>query len=146
MADPRALRWKNRDHEQSIGWFLRWRYLWRMPTFGEVRTAYIDVRAWLAGWCNHCPDPGDDTGGGYGDWRCEHKRGHDGLHRVGNYVWTADGSTDYMPTPIRRNGYNEHERSRWSNKQTGASWLHRMRRTAYNRKHEATRRAVQASS
>jgi hypothetical protein len=144
MADPRALRWKSRDRYQSIGWFLRWRYLWRVPTGGEVRTAYLDVRAWLGGWCNHCPDRGDFSGGGYGHWRCEHKRGHDELHRGVNYVWTDDGATDYVPVP--RNGYNQHERSPWASKQIGASWLHRMRRMAQHREDEAVRQSARAEA
>lgn len=145
MADPRTLRWRDKDPANSLAWFLRWRYIWWLPTRGELHTAYVDVRAWLGGWCNHCPDPGDFTGGGYGHWRCEHKRDHDRAHRAVNYVWTDDGVTDYVPMPIR-NGYNEHERSPWSRKQFGNSWRHRMRRMAWHRRDEATRRSARVST
>ena len=58
---------------------------------------WMDMRAVLAGYCNHRPWNVPGEGGGYSHWRCAHKRGHDGLHRSRNYVWTDDGRTDYVP-------------------------------------------------
>jgi hypothetical protein len=60
-----------------------------------------DLRAVLAGFCNHRPfrasDP--DGGGGYVHWRCDLPRGHDMPHRGGSYVWLAAGATTYLPVP-----------------------------------------------
>jgi hypothetical protein len=38
--------------------------------------------------CNHVPPRGQ---GGYDHWHCKLKRGHDGMHRVGSYVWGEIG-------------------------------------------------------
>jgi hypothetical protein len=69
----------------------------------RITNRWHDLRAVLAGYCNHrpwSPIPGD--GGGYAHWRCALTRGHDGLHRARNYVWSDDGRTDYVPVPIDR--------------------------------------------
>lgn len=60
-----------------------------------------DLRAVLAGFCNHRPfRPGDPAGGGgYVHWRCDLRRGHDMPHRGGSYVWLASGATTYLPAP-----------------------------------------------
>lgn len=60
---------------------------------------WLDLRAVFAGYCNDCPWRAalDDGGGGYSFWRCDLRAQHEGLHRYRNYVWTADGTTDYAP-------------------------------------------------
>lgn len=136
MADPREIR--RRDTDYSLAWWIRWHYAWWSPTRGEMRTAYIDVRAWLGGWCNDCPDRGDMTGGGYGHWRCGWRRHHEGLHRARNYVWTDDGRCSYMPIPHA--DWATYPPSFWADKQTGASWAHRMRRMAGHRRTERERK------
>lgn len=108
--------------------WIRWHYCWWLPTWSETRYAYYDLRARSSGWCNHCPKEGD--GGphsGYSHWRCQLRRGHLGLHRTGNYVWTDDGWTDYMPT---RPGPGEREPiSPWANgKHYSAPYWYRIRR------------------
>jgi hypothetical protein len=70
-----------------------WRVIFR------VQNTWWDLRAILAGYCNHCPNNGTPgQGGGYTFWRCALQRRHPGLHRAGNYVWTDDGVASYLPT------------------------------------------------
>lgn len=73
---------------------------WCWVTWHRAKNRWYDLRAILAGYCNDCPYSGDPgEGGGYAHWRCAHRRGHDGLHRSNNYVWSDDGQTDYVPIP-----------------------------------------------
>jgi hypothetical protein len=71
---------------------------WRI--IHQLQRIRWDIWATLKGYCNHCPNDGTPgTGGGYTFWRCGRRRGHQGLHRAFNYVWTPDGATDYLPLP-----------------------------------------------
>lgn len=66
----------------------------------RVVNRWRDLRAALAGYCNHRPSQGyPGGGGGYLHWRCALPAGHAGLHRARNYVWDAEGSTNYLPLP-----------------------------------------------
>lgn len=68
----------------------------------RAENRWYDLRAFLAGYCNDCPHdaiPGE--GGGYPNWRCALRRGHDGQHRFRNYVWDGDDRVDYQPAPVR---------------------------------------------
>lgn len=72
--------------------------IWRQRLSNRLR----DALAVIAGYCNHKPYnqiPGE-SGGGYAHWRCAYKRGHDGVHRVGNYTWDDTGATTYDPIPV----------------------------------------------
>lgn len=126
MADPRKLKRKNLSDWPLPRW-IRWRYCWWLPTRSEFRWAYYDLRARLAGWCNHCPRRGDGgPGSGYAQWRCQLRRRHTGLHRGVNYVWTDDGLVDYLPTP---SGHTDQVvRSPWSDKHRSAPYWYRIRR------------------
>lgn len=106
-----------------------------LPWRSELRAAYFDLRAWIGCWCNDCPARRDHTGGGYAHWRCERRRGHDGLHRFVNYVWSADGKADYVPVPPDR-GRNRPipARSPWASQHLTGSYLMRLRRSAWQRK------------
>jgi len=133
VADPHELR---RDHvpDWPLRRWVRWRYFSWLPQLSEFRTVYLDVRAWLGGWCNHCPRTAGDPGGGYGHWRCERRRGHEGMHRVNNYVWDDNGQTDYLPVPP--NGPGRGPRSPWPRRHLRGSWRHRMQQQARRRERE----------
>lgn len=77
-------------------------YLRAMPRIWRKRAVnrWYDLRALLAGYCNHNPyNPIPGEGGGYAHWRCALRRGHDGMHRSRNYVWDSTGRTEYLPVP-----------------------------------------------
>lgn len=67
----------------------------------RIVNRWRDLRASLAGFCNHCPHTGL-PGGGYSFWRCALPAGHPGQHRARNYIWDAEGRTTYMPLPLGR--------------------------------------------
>jgi hypothetical protein len=114
--------------------------LWWLPMRSELRTAYYDLRARLGGWCNDCPARPDHSGGGYAFWRCELRRGHDGLHRAVNYVWSDDGKTSYLPVPPDRGReLPVRERSPWSGRHLTGGYVTRLRRTAWSRRRAAQR-------
>lgn len=65
----------------------------------RIANRWWDLLAALHGYCNDCPvktGTPDETGG-YSHWRCTLRRWHGGDHRYRNYVWNADGSSDYAP-------------------------------------------------
>jgi len=71
-------------------------HIWRK----RFTNRWYDLRAVLAGYCNHRPySPVPGEGGGYAHWRCALRRGHEGMHRARNYVWSANGRTSYLPVP-----------------------------------------------
>lgn len=128
---------------QRIRWGLfRWAPDWR-----EVRIHLIDALSVLRGYCNHKPwhaNLDDDGGGGYPHWRCGYKRGHDGLHRANNYVWTDDGRTNYLPIDRLRHPAVV---NRLAYKQIlGQSYTQRLARGRWHRREEARRRASRAAS
>ena len=75
----------------------------RLRLYGlRFRIAYRLINRWhdtvavRAGYCNRSPwSPAPN--GGYSQWRCAHRRGHDGAHRYRNYTWTDDGGSEYAP-------------------------------------------------
>lgn len=139
MADPRRIRRQDAPDWSTARW-IRWRYAWWLPTKSELHVAWLDVRAWWKGYCNDCParpDPGQ--GGGYSFWRCALKRGHDGLHRARNYVWTDDGGCEYMPVPIDA-WMPRQDRERGA----GSTWLFRLGRMRWDRAQYEARRARSA--
>ena len=90
---------------------------WR--TIHRTQNRWHDLLAVLAGYCNDRPQktgiPGQ--GGGYRHWRCALKRGHDGMHRFGNYVWTDDGTVTYLPAP-HGSGKEAWQPKRWERNAT----------------------------
>jgi hypothetical protein len=105
----------------------------------RVKNAWYDLRAMLAGYCNHCPNDGTPGSGGYTFWRCGLRRGHDGLHRSNNYVWTDDGNTSYLPLPYGHPQGAAQPRA-WSRT---PAMTRRQRRTreAWHQEQDARRRA-----
>lgn len=93
-----------------------------------------DIAAVVAGYCNDQPG---EPGGGYRHWRCARRQRHRGLHRFRNYVWDAQGRTEYAPVdafpsqPWDRNGTPTRRQAR----------LDRDRRRADAEKRAAVRRA-----
>lgn len=79
---------------------------------------------WVHGIC--CAAPSGNPGrGAFHWWRCGLPRGHDGLHRTGNYDWPAKrgGFTPekgYVPSPDRSLGVltrrQRRERQEWDRK------------------------------
>jgi hypothetical protein len=129
MVKPRDLKTMRRSEfpDWSLWMWLRWRYVPWAPTRSEWRVAYIDLRAWLGGWCNDCPKTSKEAGG-YAYWRCERRRGHTGMHRTVNYVWGDDGYVSYLPVPP---GRDPEPRSPWrSRRSASGSWRYRMKRDA----------------
>lgn len=103
----------------------------------RLANRWHDLRAVLAGYCNDGPwRPEPDHGGGYGHWRCALRRGHDGLHRARNYVWSTDGRTDYVPVPIGK----QMPQQPWERKMTPT----RRQARAARRWHEQQRRETLA--
>lgn len=124
MADSRQLRRRDVPDWSLVQW-VRWHYCWWLPTRPELWSFYYDLRARLAGWCNHCPKEGDSgPRSAYAHWRCQLRRGHVGLHQAVNYVWTDDGQTDYLPVPLRHAGQAMH--SPWARKHRGAPYWYRI--------------------
>jgi hypothetical protein len=131
MSDPRELR-----RAWVPGWtrrrWIRWRYLWFLPTRLELQAAWLDLQAWRTGWCNHCPhrdpsEPEGSRGNGYAFWRCEKPAGHVLPHRFRSYRWYADRRVAYDPVPQDM----PHSRvSPWSWRHIVPSWRYRMRGTA----------------
>ena len=123
MADAREISWRMRKEAGIQLWvWVRWRYLRVLPAGGELKTAWLDLLGWLAGYCHHCPG---ETGGGYAHWRCERRKGHPGYHRGINYLWPDDGHVFYSPpgplsTPEPRSTYALRVRN--------PSWRYRIRR------------------
>lgn len=71
-------------------------HIWR----ARATNRWYDMRAILAGYCNHRPySVIGGQGGGYAHWRCGLRRHHEGMHRARNYVWSDDGRTTYLPVP-----------------------------------------------
>jgi hypothetical protein len=96
--------------------FVVWRH--------RAQNRWCDLRAVLAGYCNHIPyDPIPGQGGGYANWRCARRRGHEGMHRFVNYVWSDDGRTDYLPVRPVRVGEQETDGAQ------GQPWKRSMTRT-----------------
>lgn len=136
MADPRTLRRADLPDWPLRRW-VRWRYCWWLPQQSELRTAYLDVRARLGGWCNHCPQSNGPGGGGYAHWRCQLRRWHTGMHRGVNYVWDDHGRTDYLPTSPQHT--DQQMASPWARRQRTGSWLNRIRRMALDRERHKRR-------
>ena len=106
----------------------------------RTQNRWWDLRAILAGYCNHCPgSPIPGQGGGYLFWRCGLRRGHEGLHRSNNYVWDEGGTTSYMPLPYSH-PQGAHQPRKWNRK---PGWTMRQARAldAWHREQDARRRA-----
>jgi len=126
MADPRKMRRRDMSDRPLREW-IRWRYCWWIPMRAEIRYAYYDARAPLAGWCNHNPKEGDGgPNSGYGHWRCQLRRRHTGMHRGNNYVWSDAGFVDYLPTNPRHT--DQVTRSPWPRKHLGDPYWYRVQR------------------
>jgi hypothetical protein len=71
-------------------------------TLDRIANRYRDLRARLAGYCNHKPwNPNPDrSNGSWVNWRCALRRGHDGQHRFRSYVWGDVGEVEFQPIPI----------------------------------------------
>lgn len=78
----------------------------------RMRNRWYDVLAVGAGYCNDRPNKTGVPGHGYFHWRCALKRRHDGMHREGNYVWSDDGESSYLPAPYG-SGREAWQPSRW---------------------------------
>jgi len=123
MINPRLLR--RRPDDWPLARWVRWRYAWWLPTRWEIRTAYLDVRAGLLGYCNDCPVDQFRSRGGYAFWRCALRRDHTEPHRYNNYVWTTAGRVEYQPVPVgQRTPTQDRERG------VGAAYPLRIRRDA----------------
>lgn len=110
-----------------------WRVVFR------AQNLWWDGRAVLAGYCNHCPNQGiPGEGGGYTFWRCGLRRGHEGLHRSNNYVWTDDGTTDYLPLP---HGHAQRAHQPWRRSAGAMTRRQRRNREAWHRQQDAKRKA-----
>ena len=106
-------------------------HIWRKRAVNR----WYDLRATLAGYCNHRPySPIPGEGGGYAHWRCSLPRRHEGMHRSRNYVWSVDGRTNYLPVPhgvrmprqpwersMTPTSRQARERDRWLNRQYAAA-------------------------
>ncbi|WP_052457538.1 hypothetical protein [Streptomyces sp. AcH 505] len=115
-------------------------------TIHRVQNRWRDALAVAAGYCNDRPQktgiPGE--GGGYRHWRCALKRRHEGLHRAGNYVWTDDGKTTYLPAP-HGSGKEAWQPKKWNRNMTPTmrqSRLWRQWQAEQDRKRAAERRAL----
>lgn len=108
----------------------------------RAQNRYADARAILAGYCNHRPwSPRPGEGGGYSHWRCALNRGHDGLHRARNYVWSDDDRTDYLPIPAG----HPMPYQRWERNMTPTRRQER-EREAWQREQTAKRRAARSAA
>ena len=77
--------------------WIRWRYLWPMPTRSELRSAAWQLREMISGRCGRIPIQGS---GGYAHWRCGLRRWHALPHRYRNYSWFGPGTqVEYDPLP-----------------------------------------------
>lgn len=109
-----------------------WRVIFRL------QNAWWDARAVLAGYCNHCPNSGvPGQGGGYTWWRCALRRGHEGMHRACNYVWSDDGDTSYLPTRPRQAMPDQP----WRRSAGAMTRRQRRNREAWHRQQDAERKA-----
>lgn len=108
----------------------------------RTQNRWHDVRAMASGYCNDCPRKNGlpDEGGGYRHWRCALRRGHDGMHRYRNYVWTGDGATDYLPVP---NGWPMPSQP-WDRKHVRTMRQARLDREWHERQHAKRRAARKA--
>jgi hypothetical protein len=112
-----------------------WRVIYR------AKNTWWDMRAHLAGYCNHCPNDGiPGQGGGYTFWRCGLRRRHEGLHRSNNYVWTDDGTTDYLPLPYGHSQGATQPRA-WRRSAGTMTRRQRRNRDAWHREQGARRKA-----
>lgn len=129
------LRRRDCPPEWSTARWLRWRFAWWLPTRDELATTRTDLRALLAGYCNHRPATGnlDVDRGGYDHWRCALRRHHHGPHRTGNYTWSDDRRTDFAPMDRAPRPYAP---------DLGGSWSWRMRRRAWHARVDRRRRAA----
>ena len=137
MADPRDLERRYVPDWSTAKW-IRWRWLWWLPTRRELDELRLDFLAWVNGWCNDCPWDPEVERGGYRFWRCELGDGHADTHRFNNYVWTDHGMVRYAPIPPGtapdwpRSPYTERRR-------TTGTWWQRVRHMNYHRPTRAAR-------
>lgn len=98
MANPMLMR--RRPEDWSRPKWIRWRYLWFLPTRAELHSARVQlVCRWRHQLCMTIPR----DAGAYGHWRCTLIRKHTGSHRYVNYTWAGPGSrVEYDPLPVGR--------------------------------------------